>query len=80
MQKSSGISSSIFKPYHKTPPYDLLIFSLRTTHIPSSHMKENRREQVVEIFASNQNHNHRFVHPAARDLETSVEAEGMHRN
>ena len=79
MQKSIGISSSIFKPYHK-PPHDLPIFSMRTTHILSSHMKETRRKQAVEISASNQNYNHRFVHPAARDVETSVEAEGMHRN
>ena len=79
MQKASGISSSIFKPYNK-PPYDLPIFSMRTTHIPYSHMKETGRKQAVEISASNQNYNHRFVHPAARDVETSVEAEGMHRN
>ena len=42
-------------------------------------MKETGRKQAVEIFASNQNYNQRFVHPAARDLETSVEAEGMNR-
>ena len=59
--------------------YDLPIFSMRTTHIPYSHMKEKGREEVVEISASNQNHNHRFVYPAARDAEISVEAEGMHR-
>jgi len=51
--------------------------SMRTTHIPYSHMKENGREEVVEIYASNQNHNHRFVHPDAHDVEISVETEGQ---
>jgi len=49
--------------------------SIKTTHIPYSHMQTNGREQVDERSANNQNYNHRFVHPAARDVEMGVEAE-----